>query len=358
MSIEFKEAREKFEGSLRDRLKHGDVEKFRQEEIDEIAQEVEEYFDFALTSEDDLREPEDATTFHLPLLDEVISRDSSGEVLSRFGDDSWYLIGKSGIKKGYHFKAKRGEGAAYCDDPQATPLAYLERMMLYAFWPGKNLTQKPYTAASLDHAHKSIRALLSWFHKRGHFLGTSIEGNDHDSDSITAEELRSEITQRMTDGIPLFHLEIFMAGIRLWMRFKVTVWCPNWFRPSLTTKDIFTKRLIKDVSMCIAAKRNRWAAIEFDSLQPLFSTAQNYLEVYCDDIFWLIGRFELASELAFKSSHDANAVRATIASNDRTKNLFNEICGRAYATIPNGDEPWFVPEQSPASPYKNEYGGL
>lgn len=351
MSIEFQEAREKFEKSLRSRRVLEGVEQARQEEIDEIARELEDELGSALLSDNGEQESAETVSFHQPLPEEVMSRDKSGAVLSRFGDAAWHLVTQSGLKRAYHFTARRGENDPYRDDALAVPLVYLEKQMLYAFWPGKNLTQRPYTPASLTVAHRAIRTLLSWFHHRGYFLGDSLEDPDHGSESITVEEIHAEITRRMSDDILISHLTDFMTGVRLWQCFGVTGWCPAWFRPSFTFKAIFTKPLVKTAAKKIAAKRNRWAAIEFDSLQPLFSTAQNYLELFHEDIFWLIGQFELASELAFKSSHDEDAAREVITSSGRTKEIFDAICGRSYAINPRSGEPWFVPEISPKNSY-------
>lgn len=346
MSIEFQEARERFEKSLRDRLGLDGVEQIQQEEVDEIAQELEDELDSTLSADDGEQGAAYTASFHQPPPDEVMSRDESGAVLSRFGDAAWHLVTQSGLKRGYHFTAHRGENDAYRDDALAVPLVYLEKQMLYAFWPGKNLTQRPYTPASLTFMHRAIRTLLSWFHERGYFLGDSLEDLDHGSELITDDEIRAEITRRMSDDILISHLQEFMTGVRLWQRFGVTGWCPAWFCPSFTFRAVFTKPLVKAAAKTLAAKRNRWAAIEFDSLQPLFSTAQSYLELFHEDIFWLIGQFELASELAFKSSHDEDTLRETITSTGRTKELFDAICERSYAIDPRSGEPWFVPDIS------------
>lgn len=347
MNVDFQELSSKFEKVIRDRFTSALIDQDRLDDIAEMAAEIEEELINGLSYDDDSKETTNIKHFRQPSDDEVMSYDLDGNVLSRFGDKCWYRIGKSGVKRGYHFTANRGQDDAYRTDPQASLLASLEKALLYVFWPGKDLTQRPYTAASLDGMHKGIRELLSWFYVRGYFLSSSNDDFPADNKVITAEEVHSELVLRTSDNFLLYHLEAFITGLRLWVRFGVKDWCPEWFRPVFSYKDIINKHLAKDIAKCIARKRNRWEAIDFDSLKSLFFTANNYLGIYAGDLFWLLERFEAAYDLSNVSN--ASTPQPDITSNGKTSKIYKEVCERSYAFDPQSGYPWFAPEISSAS---------
>lgn len=354
MTIEFQESRVKFEKLILDRLSPASIEQGRKDDIEELVMEIEDELMNAISFDSVLKESANSAHFCLPTDDEVMSYDLHGEVLSRFGDDVWYLFGNSGIKRGYHFKANRRVFDAYQTDPLATPLALLEKLLLYSLWPGKDLTQRPYTVSSLTLMHTSIKTLLMWFYEQGYFLSASTDNVPHVSEFTIAMAARSELVRRTSDDSLLFHLEAFLTGVRLWVRFGVKNWCPEWFRPPFTLKDIIDKHLAKDIAKCVASKRNRWEAIDFDSLEPLFSTAQNYLEFYAKDIFWLLQRFELAYDIG--KSSNTSTPQPDITSNGRTSNIYKEVLERAYAIDPLNSQPWFEPETSSVARGKDRHG--
>lgn len=343
MIVEFQESRAKFEKLVLSQLIPESVEQNLQDDIDEMVWEIEEELLDAISSDINSKMTTKSKDFCLPADDEVMSCDLNGEVLSTFGQSSWYLIGKSGIKRGFHFTAKRGDDDAYRTDPLATPLVLLEKLLLYAIWPGKDLTQRPYTGASLDVNHKSIRTVLSWLYEQGYFLKSSTDIVPRDNELITAEVVRSELVRRTSEDSLLFHLKSFLTGVRQWVRFGVKNQCPEWFRPTFAFKDIIDKHLAKDIAMCIAKKTNRWEAIDFDSLKPLFSTAQNYLELYAKDIFWLLGKFDLAYDIRVAKS-TSSIVLSDITSSGWTSKIYKEIWQKTFTTDPQSGQPWFVPQ--------------
>jgi hypothetical protein len=71
-----------------------------------------------------------------------------------------------------------------------------------------------------------------------------------------------------------------MHGLRRWFSFASSPFCPEWFKPSFTSLELFDRKTRIAVSRFIAQRKNRWEAIEFDNLYPLFDTANKYLNDY------------------------------------------------------------------------------
>lgn len=340
MSIELRGSQLNFIKMCLDQFFDESVNQYQRDVIAEIAEEIEEDLLNDIFNNGGVQKTNNFAPFCLPSDDEVMSYDLDGNVLSCFVHNCWYLRDQYGVLHGFHFTAKCGENDAYRNDPQATSLALLERLQLYAFWPGKDRTQRNYTVISLKKIHLSIRTLLSWFYKRGYFLRSSTD-SAHQQELITAEEVRSELVRRTSEGSNLSRLDLFLVSVRNWMRFRVKIWCPEWFRPTFSFKDVIDKNLAKVIANYKAKTCHRWEAIDFDSLKPLFSTAKSYLELYAKDIFWLLDRVELSYKI-FETGKSSNP-RPYINSRGWSKDIFETVCERSYSINPQSGHPWFVP---------------
>jgi len=77
-------------------------------------------------------------------------------------------------------------------------------------------------------------------------------------------------------------------------------------------------------------------------LKPLFITAQNYIETYAPDIFWLERQLEKSYNLRANSESLTNT--ADIHNGSLTVKLFDTIVERDYRVNSETDKPWFKPE--------------
>jgi len=128
-------------------------------------------------------------------------------------------------------------------------------------------------------------------------------------------------------------------GIRTWLTLGRKSYCPTWLLPKFEYREVITRSLATKIGEYYAKSRGRWKAIDFDDLDPMLTTAKNYLDIYSEDLYWLLEVLDYAHILHKKRGATSHFTR--ISSGKSTKYLFNLVLGRSFAKNPETMTPWF-----------------
>lgn len=340
MSIEYSEGRRKFESQFEAPIA-AELDQSAAADIKDMEEEIEA--DLLSPGDDSEFEANEVgeTAASLPTVDEVMSYDQSGNVLSLFGDPTWVLIDKTGLQVPFNFGQNHESRTLDLTDPMATLLALAEKLLLYTKWPLKNLTVRPLAPNSLRAYLHGIKALLDWMYREGFFLSDSIGEDLEDRNLVTAQIVRKEIHRMLHSGEHFGKIRGVVGAVQTWTLLGSKPYCPDWFRPVFTYGEIIDPRLAEEIAQYVAKNKNRWEAIPFDDLKPLFTTAQNYIERYARDLFWLEGKLVEAAQIRVAAG--VNSVKPEVTNTPITNDLYMSILSRSYQIDPETEEPWFSP---------------
>lgn len=343
MSVEYAEARKKFDSQFQaaiaaglDQLSTADIE-----DMEDMEEEIEE--DLLSIDDDSELDADEAgeTVAALPTDAEVMSYDRNGEVLSRFGDPTWVLIDKAGRKVPFTFGLNHESRTLDFTDPMSTKLALAEKLLLFTRWPSKNLTVRPLSPGTLRGVHKENKTLLDWMYRKGFFLIDCIDEAIEDRSLVTAQTVRMEIRQMLDSREHYAKIRGVLRAVKTWLLLGAKPYCPDWFKPVFSYGEVVDDQLVKEIATYVAKQKNRWEAIPFDDLEPLFTTAKNYIERYVSDLFWLESKFVEALEL--RKAAGIKGATATVVNKSITADLYNSILSHSYQINPETKNPWFAP---------------
>ena len=283
--------------------------------------------------------------------DEIMTRNKDGSPLCVFRDNTWFLVDKTGDIVTFRFG--QSETRKYLDftDPLAAYFLPAQKLFAYSIWPKKNPTEKPLAANTVRRLFSGSNYLFDWLYKQGILRSDDPSIPPSDIGLITAKVLQKQIERLLDEKAPYSEILIFIEAIRRWCSLGRKPFCPDWFQPTFTYREVITLDLADRVGKYYSENRGRWRAIDFDDLQPMLITAKYYLDIYSEDLFWLEDR--VADAHTIHLSKGIKKAKRKILNGESTKHLFNQVVERTFAIAPDTGLPWF--EVSTSSRLRDVY---
>lgn len=348
-----------------------EVELETKQELDDIAEDIEDEIHLDAEMDEDYvflskeapqRSGGSDITIEVPS-DTIVTKDSEGNVLSRFSDNCWTFEGKDQSFHDLVFGNTSESWQINFDDPHASSYLHLQKLLTYTTLPQVDVYKKPLAAATFRHHLGQNHALLGYLYSEGFLLGDNNDG------LLTLPELCPQTFQRklyelMEADTPVGSVRAHASALSRLCALGSRPFCPPELKVSFHFNDVFDKKLTRKVSRYEASKSGRWKAVDFDVLESLVPRAKNYIENFYKDVLWLLEKYRDAC-IANKEAGQAGRLHQ-IDNRSHRKPFFDAIVNRKFAIDPATGKPWStvtvlegrIEREPRLGPYVYQYVGL
>ncbi|WP_378954577.1 site-specific integrase [Pelosinus sp. sgz500959] len=272
----------------------------------------------------------------VPNDEDVISYKPDGNTpLSLFKDNKWALIEAKNTVT-INFGQRHIDIGVDLSSPNADPLRRLQKLIAYFHVPGKAFYFRSSKIRTTQNIAAQFLHLYAYLYKNGYLLVA--DGEYKTLETVNVEDLKTEVRARMQREEGRHCTVNFAYSIARWALLSQLEVLPKEFRASFSPRDFWSRGFSKEVALYDARMTQGWEAIDFDDLQTMLTTANNYIHIFAPDLLYLWRKQQEAHTIVYKKGKEVS--RRTIYNCGSTKRIYQEIFSHQFVENPESSKPW------------------